>query len=396
MDTSNQSAGLHNFYDVIIIGVGSMGASTCYYLSERGYKILGLEQFDIPHEQGSYTGQSRIIRKAYFEHPDYVPLLIRAYENWKKFEAETGIKLYYRTGLLYAGNPDHIIVKGVKKSAASYDIPLENLKPPSAFERFPQFKIPAGFEILFEPDTGFITPEKAIQLYTKEAIKKGATIHTQEKVLEWKKDGTGVIVITNKNIYRGNKLIITAGAWAGKLVPGLENKIKVTRQFIAWIKPKKLHDYTLHEFPCWMIADNIKPGVYYGFPALPVATFGGPEGLKLAHHYPGMVTDPDNVNRQTINEDVENLKYVLDKYLPGTFDSVLSAKTCLYANSPDEHFIVDKLPGYEDHVTIACGFSGHGFKFVSVIGEILADLATENKTKFPIEFLNAKRFALIS
>jgi len=142
-----------------------------------------------------------------------------------------------------------------------------------------------------------------------------------------------------------------------------------------------------------MIADDLKPSVYYGFPALPVAAFGEPEGLKLAHHYPGTVTDPDNVNRQTNAGDEENLKYVLDKYLPGAFDSVLSAKTCLYANSPDEHFIIDKLPGYEDHVTIACGFSGHGFKFVSVVGEILADLAIEGKTKQPIEFLNAKRFS---
>src|SRR5688572_7171536 len=181
MNTSHQSAGINNFYDIIVIGVGSMGASSCYFLSQRGYKILGLEQFDIPHEQGSYTGQSRIIRKAYFEHPDYVPLLIRAYENWKKFEAETGITLYYRTGLLYAGNPDHIIVKGVKKSAASYKIPLENFNPASVSRLFPQFNIPGGFEILIEPDAGFVTPEKAIQLYLNEAIKKGAAIHTKEK-----------------------------------------------------------------------------------------------------------------------------------------------------------------------------------------------------------------------
>ena len=393
MNTSHQSAGINNFYDIIVIGVGSMGASTCYFLSQRGYKILGLEQFDIPHEQGSHAGQSRIIRKAYFEHPAYVPLLNRAYENWKTFEAETGTTIYHKTGLLYAGKPDQVMLKGVKQSASSYNIPLENFKSAFASKRYPQFNIPAEFEILFEPDAGFVTPEKAIQLYIKEAIKKGAAIHTKEKVLEWKKEGTSVVVSTDKNIYRGNKLIITAGAWAGKMIPGLESKIKITRQFIAWIKPKKIHDYTLDNFPCWMIADDIKPGVYYGFPSLPVATFGGPEGLKLAHHYPGLVTDPDNVNRQTTNEDVENLKYVLNKYLPGTFDSVLTAKTCLYANSPDEHFIIDKLPGYENHVTIACGFSGHGFKFVSVIGEILADLATEDKTSFPIEFLNANRFA---
>jgi len=380
-------------FDVIVIGVGSMGSSTCYFLSQRGHKVLGLEQFDIPHDQGAHAGQSRIIRKVYFEHSDYVPLLNRAYENWKTFEAETGTTIYHKTGLFYAAKPDHILVKGVKQSAALYNIPVENINSASAFKRFPQFNIPSDFEILFEPDAGFVTPEKAIRLYTENAIKKGATIHTNEKVLEWKKEGNAVIVITNKNIYRSNKLIITTGPWAGKMIPGFANKIKITKQFIAWVKPKNWNDYSLNNFPCWMIADDIKPGVYYGFPALPVAAFGPPEGLKLAHHYPGTVTDPDNVNRQTSSEDQESLKYALDKYLPGAFDSFLSAKTCLYANSPDEHFIIDKLPGYEDQVTIACGFSGHGFKFVSVVGEILADLATESKTKQPIEFLNAKRFA---
>ena len=392
MKLKNQKTATTSF-DVIVIGVGSMGASACYFLSQRSYKVLGLEQFDIPHDQGAHAGQSRIIRKAYFEHPNYVPLLQRAYENWKTLEAETGTTIYYRTGLVYFGNPDHPMMKGLKQSASFYDIPLENLNIVSATKRFSQFKIPGNCETLFEQDAGFVTPEKAILLYTGQAIMKGASIHTKEKVLEWKKDGNGIAVTTDKNNYSCRKLIITAGAWAGKIIPGFTGKIKVTRQFLAWVKPKKWNDYTLNNFPCWMIADDIKPGVYYGFPVLPVAVFGGPVGLKLAHHYPGTITDPDQVNRQTTVEDEENLKYVLNKYLPGTFDSVLSAKTCLYANSPDEHFIIDKLPGYEDHVTIACGFSGHGFKFVSVVGEILADLAIEGKTKQSIEFLKAKRFA---
>lgn len=141
-----------------------------------------------------------------------------------------------------------------------------------------------------------------------------------------------------------------------------------------------------------MIADDEKPGIYYGFPALPVSKFGEPQGLKLAHHLPGTITDPDHVNRQTTREEEENLEYVLNKYLPGCFDSVLSTKTCLYANTPDENFIIDHLPGYEKQVTIACGFSGHGFKFVSVAGEILAELSIDGKTTQPIGFLNAKRF----
>src|SRR6185503_9603877 len=321
-------------YDVIVIGVGSMGSSACYYLAGRGYKVLGLEQFDIPNELGSHTGQSRIIRKAYFEHPDYVPLLNGAYENWKDLENETETQIYYRTGLVYFGRPEHELIKGVKLSASLYNIPLETVDASSAAKRFPQFKLPPGFETIFEPDAGFITPEKAITLYKERAKKKGAKIHTNEKVIGWTKDGAGIIVKTEKESYSCDKLIITSGAWTGKFVPGLADKIKVTRQAIVWTQPKKENDFVINNFPCWMIADDQKPGCYYGFPILPVSEFGEPAGLKIAYHYPGLITDPDNVNRQTPTEDKQNLYYLFNKYFPGAFDEEYTFKTCLYANSP--------------------------------------------------------------
>lgn len=382
--TSNTS------FDVIVIGTGSMGASACYHL--KGYKVLGLEQFDIPHDQGSHARQTRIIRKAYFEHPDYVPLLHRAYQNWKSLEEETGEQVYYQTGLVYFGKPDNEMLSGVKRSAAIYDIALDTFNAPTAKERFPPFKIPGNFETLFEPDAGFVTPEKAIKLFAEQAIRNGAEIHTKEKVLEWRKEGGGIVVTTDKNIYHSKKLIISAGAWSGKMIPAMSEKITITRQFIAWIKPKKWDDFTLNNFPCWLLADDEQPGCYYGFPILPERMVDGPVGLKLAHHYPGIETDPDNVNRQTSAEELEDLMYVLNKYLPGTFESLVAAKTCLYSNTPDENFIIDQLPGFEDHVTVACGFSGHGFKFASVVGEILADLAIDGVTKEPIDFLSMKRF----
>lgn len=379
-------------FDVIVMGVGSMGSAACYYLSKRGYNVLGLEQFDISHELGSHTGQSRIIRKAYFEHPDYVPLLEKAYENWKALEKETGQQLYFKTGLLYAGEPANEIIKGVKLAASLYKIELEKLDSKEVANRFSQFSFPENFDVLFEPEAGFLPPEKSIRLYASEAGKNGATIHSNEKVAEWKKDGNNIIIKTDKQTYECNKLIITAGAWAGKMIPGFTDNIKVTRQFIAWIKTKNDEQFALNKFPCWMIGDDDKHGCYYGFPLLDTEQFGPPAGLKLAHHFPSQVTDPDNVNRQTTDEDTENVKYCLNKYLPGVFASVLSTKICLYGNSPDENFIIDQLPGYEENVSIACGFSGHGFKFSSVVGEILADLAIEGKTGLPIQFLNAKRF----
>ena len=369
-----------------------MGSAACYHLAKRGYKVLGLEQFDISHEFGSHAGQSRIIRKAYFEHPDYVPLLERAYQNWKTLEWESEKQVYFKTGLLYAGKPENEIITGVERSAGLYNIDLDELNGLAATDRFPQFKFPEDFEILFEPEAGFLTPEISIRLYGKQAKHYGATIHTNEKVIEWKQEGDSVIIKTGKETYQCNKLVITAGAWAGKMIPGFSNKIKVTRQFVAWVKTKNDEQFTLNKFPCWMIGDDKKHGCYYGFPLLDTEKFGEPAGLKLAHHFPSQITDPDQVNRQATDEDIENVKYCLNKYLPGTFDGVLSTKICLYANSPDENFIIDQLPGYEENVSIACGFSGHGFKFASVVGEILADLAINGKTNFPIEFLNAKRF----
>ena len=379
-------------FDAIVIGVGSMGSATCYYLAKRGYKVLGLEQFDITHEFGSHTGQSRIIRKAYFEHPDYVPLMEKAYENWKQLEDETGEHLYFKTGLLYAGNSNNEIIKGVKLAASLYNIELEQLNKKDVANRFPHFRFPNSFEVLFEPDAGFLPPEKSIRLYADQAKKNGAEIHSHEKVIDWKKEGNDLIVKTDKNSYHCPKLIITAGAWSGKMIPGLSDKIKVTRQFVAWINPKHENMFSLNNFPCWMIGDDDKHGCYYGFPLLDTKQFGEPAGLKMAHHFPAQVTDPDNVNRQTTGEDILNLKYCLDNYIPGVVNGIRSTKICLYGNSPDENFIIDKLPGYEETVSIACGFSGHGFKFASVIGEILADLAMEGKTGLPIGFLSAKRF----
>ena len=383
---------LNNSFDVIVIGVGSMGSATSYYLAKRGYKVLGLEQFDISHEFGSHAGQSRIIRKAYFEHPGYVPLLERAYENWEALEWETGKQVYYKTGLLYAGNPNNEMIKGVERSAGLYNIDLDQMNIAAAADQFPQFKFPDDFEILFEPEAGFITPEKAIRLYASQAKKNGAAIHSNEKVIDWKKDKNIILLKTDKQTYQCDKLIITAGAWAGKMIPGLADKIKVTRQFVAWIKTKNDDQFQLNKFPCWMISDDLKHGCYYGFPLLDTEKFGEPGGLKLAHHFPNEVTDPDKVDRLTTEKDIQNLNYCLNKYLPGVFDSILHTKICLYANSPDENFIIDKLPGYEENVSIACGFSGHGFKFASVVGEILADLAIEGRSDLPIEFLNAKRF----
>lgn len=378
-------------FDVIVIGVGSMGSAACAFLAQRGHKVLGLEQFTIPHDQGSHAGQSRIIRKAYFEHPDYVPLLRRAYDSWAQLLQQTGADIYHRTGIVYFGRPDHDTMKGIKTSSALYNIPVEKLPPGESQKRFPLFHIPADFETLFEPDAGFVTPERAVLLYTELALKNGAVIRTSEKVNTWKQEADQVTVHTDKGVYTGSKLVITAGSWASKVIPTLGTGLKVTRQLLAWVNPEAWDVFLPGNFPCWFIEDPER-GMYYGFPLLPAATFGGPTGLKLAHHKPGETVDPDHVDRSLPADAEENIRYILSKYLPAANGAILSIRSCLYTYTSDEHFIIDHLPGSSKRVTIACGFSGHGFKFVSVVGEILADLAIKGKTDLPVEFLQLKRF----
>jgi sarcosine oxidase len=379
-------------FDVIVVGVGSMGSATCYYLAKQGVKVLGLEQFDIPHELGSHGGQSRIIRKAYFEHPDYVPLLERAYQNWRELEAHTGASIYTKTGLLYFGKPDHPLMTGMHLSADKYHIKVDSLSNEEVKKKHPQFNIPDGFEKMIEPDAGFVTPERAILLYTQMALQQGAIIKTKEKLSTWKKSAEGIEINTSSGTYTAKKIIFTAGPWTSKLIPGLADQLKVTRQMIAWVKPRNWKLFELGKMACWTIADDVKPGIFYGFPILPVEKFGGPIGLKLAYHYHGPISDPDTINRMPTAEDESILTYVLNKYMPDSYESTHVIKSCMYTNTPDENFILDFVPGYDQDVLIAAGFSGHGFKFASVVGEIMSDLAIKGKTIQPIGFLNAKRF----
>jgi len=207
----------------------------------------------------------------------------------------------------------------------------------------------------------------------------------------WKKEGSSITVITNRNVYRADRLIICAGAWSGKIIPSIPATLKVTKQIVGWMKPKKWNDFLLGNFPCWFLSDD-DGTLFYGFPILPAKDFGGPVGLKLAMHKIGAEVNPDDVDRNIQQEDEEILRNILKKYMPEAAGSTLTLKSCLYTNSEDEDFIIDHLPGYDGKVTIACGFSGHGFKFASVIGEILADLAVKGKTDLPIEFLRLSRF----
>jgi sarcosine oxidase len=380
-------------YDVIVIGVGSMGAATCYYLAKKGKRVLGLEQFEIPHENGSHAGQSRIIRKAYFEHPDYVPLLEKAYRNWADIEKVAQTRLFHRTGLLYAGDPTSPLLTGTRASARRYNIPLEEI-PATARKRFPQFNVHADFDMIFEPDAGFLLPERAVLTFAQLALQAGARLYTRQRILRWSLEANKVVVETATEKFSSDKLVITAGAWAGELLPDWKSKLNVTRQVVAWFQPHDWHTFSLGRMPCWLLAPPELPGAFYGFPILPAQEMGGPLGLKVAYHYPGNTTHPDHVDRTHTHAEEQQLAAAVDQFLPGGRLQTLSIKTCLYTNTPDEHFIIDFVPHTNQRVVMAAGFSGHGFKFAAGLGETLADLAIHEGTDEPIDFLSLARFRI--
>lgn len=373
-------------FDAIVIGVGSMGAPTCYELAKRGLKVLGIEQFGIVHDRGSHSGQTRIIRKAYFEHPDYVPLLERAYLNWKEIEQIRDVKIYHETGLLYMGEEDGEIINGVLDAADEYQIPVEEWDEDSLAEMFPDIRMSGDHIALYEPEAGYLDVPTAIKAYTDAAMKHHAAIHVSERVLGWIEENGVIIVTTDKSTYECKKLIITAGAWAHDWI-GKHAVLNVTRQVLAWmtIPPKTLHK----SIPCWLTERADSQGSFYGFP---YAQDGRYLGYKLGIHYPGLTISPDQLSSDVSADEIAILEKHLKKMLPGVSMNVSATATCMYTNTIDEDFIIDFMPETSGNILVAAGFSGHGFKFSSVIGEILADLATDGTTALPIDFLSFDRF----
>lgn len=372
-------------FDVIVIGLGAMGSSACHHLARRGVRVLGLEQFDIPNAMGSSHGASRMIRMAYYEHPDYVPLLRRAYELWDELEAISGQKLLYRTGGLYMGPRDGEIVGGAIRSAREHQLPHEVLEQDEIRKRFPQFQIPESWVGLMEPEAGFLLPERVIATYAQTALRAGAELRGRETVVEWNADSHGVRVQTNKAEYHANHLIFCGGPWSGKLLRNLGVELTVTRQVLGWVWPRDPDSFALGRLPVWAL-DHLDGTIHYGFPMT-----NDVPGFKLAHHAPGPLTDANHVARDPQPGDEETFRLILRTMIPAADGPLLSMKVCLYTNTPDGHFIIDRHPSHE-RVTLACGFSGHGFKFASVVGEIVADLAMNGSTKLAAQFLRVDRF----
>lgn len=373
-------------YDAIVIGLGGHGAAAAYHLARRGRRVLGLEQFAPLHEQGSSHGLTRIIRLAYHEHPSYVPLLRRAYQLWHELEAEAGEQLLITTGALEGGPGDGATFLGSLEAADLHDLPHEVLEASDLERRYGFANLDPATRAVLQPDGGFLLAEETMRAHHEAAIRHGAELRFDEPVAGWDPIGEdGVRVRTAHGTVEADRLVVCAGAWIRELVPALGGLALPERQVLAWFTPLQADAFAADRFPVFLI--DVEGGKhYYGFP-----THAG-HGLKLGwyHHFREPI-EPGDPDRSTRTDDEAALRHFVERYLPGAAGPTEMLRACIFTNTPDEHFIIDHLPD-APQVTVASACSGHGYKFASVVGEILADLATTGETAHDIGLFRFERF----
>jgi len=372
-------------YDVIVMGVGGMGSATLYALARRGTKVCGIEQFGVAHDQGSSHGDTRIIRKAYFEHPDYVPLLHRAYELWAELEEAGGAELFTQCGFLSVGQPDADSIQGLETCYSAHDMPHERLVTADIESRFPQMTPDPGAVGFFDPMGGYLRVEDCVVQHIEQARAAGAELLTEAPIVSWDPIDDGVVVRTADTDITARRLVMATGAWAAAELERLGIAIQIWRKVLFWYGTPAPGPFLADSFPTFFVEKDY--GHFYGFPSV------DDKGVKVAEHLAVTpIDDPAAVERALLPEDEPPVQ----RFLSETFPTVLPGHTdhavCMYTMTPDGNFVIDRHP-LHPQVVIVGGFSGHGFKFASVVGEIAADLALEGATRHPIEFLGVGRFA---
>ncbi len=371
-------------YDVVVAGLGAMGSAALFHLARRGVNVLGLDQFAPPHTQGSSHGETRVIREAYFEHPSYVPLVQRAYELWGELERLSGEQLYVRTGGVMIGRPESAVLSGSVRSAEEHGLAYELLESAEINRRFPGLHPDPHMAGVLEPRAGILFPEMCVAAHLNLAMKAGAQVRTNEKLHQWSEDPTGVMLQTAHGIFHTRRLVIASGAWMGSLVPELRGRLQVERQVLLWFKA---HDPDL--FVPGILPIHLweyeKDRMFYGFPDLG-------SGVKVAFHHQGEGTNAITADRNVRASDISRMRTLLQRYLPEANGSFLRGTVCLYTNTPDGHFILDRLPS-NPNVIVASPCSGHGFKFASAVGEVLANFALDQMPAFDLSLFRLGRFA---
>ena len=370
-------------FEAIVVGIGGMGSAALFHLARRGVGVLGIEPNGIAHDRGSSHGQTRIIRKAYFEHPAYVPLVERSYTGWAELEALSGEQLLQQTGLLTVGRADSDVIEGTLRSAGEHSLAIESLNPDDLQRRFPMFRANEEMIGLWEEDAGFLHVEACVRTYIEQATACGATLALGEAVESWKSTEAGVTVTTQSGRYGADRLILCAGPWTTGLIPGSHLLIEVRRKVMLWFDAPDERFHVGHGFPVFCF--DTPGGFFYGFPALANGL------LKVGEHSGGQpLPDPDQIDRSLRPEDQTPVVEFLREHVPDVGPEVRAHSVCMYSMTPDEHFIVDFVPD-TPNVIVAAGFSGHGFKFAPVIGSVLADLAQQGRTDESVDFLSAAR-----
>lgn len=378
--------------DVIVLGVGAMGAAACWQLAERGRRVIGLEQFGCAHDRGSSHGESRIIRRSYFEHPDYVPLLDRAYEMWARLEVRPAEHLFHRVGVLMMGPSGGAVIQGVERAAAAHD-QLRILRGSSRDWELcegchhPGFRLAPGHVALFEPDAGYLEVEKSVAAMVRRAEAGGAMIRCHETVLNWKASSAGVEVETDCGRYAADRLVITAGAWSARRLNLPKLRFEVLRRVQLWfptfpVVTEPGGGVELLDYPAFCVDEEDR--FFYGVPS--------PDRpmMKVALHTGrDVVDDPGNVDRSLRPGEADVVEDFVRRTLCGVMPRAVEHSVCMYTMSADGHFVIDVHPEHSN-VAFAAGFSGHGFKFAPVIGSILADLALTGATAEPIGFLRLR------
>lgn len=361
-------------FDTIVLGLGGMGAAASLACAQRGQRVLGLEQFQLGHNQGSSHGQSRIIREVYFEHPAYVPLAQQAFKLWEEIELQAEINLLTRCRCANIGIQSSDIIQGVQQAAHQHQLAIETWSAAELRKQMPAVRVPDDMLAVVEQEAGWLQVEDSVRSMLTLARQHGAELHDLEKVKKWMSTDRHVEVVTDKESYSADSLIITAGPWAGQELAELGLPLRLMRQMQLWFTPpaqSSMH-FKKQRFPIFIM--DTPEGHFYGIPSE-----AGP-GVKIAQHYGAPELNlPEEVDRNFHENDLQMVRPFLRQYLPALDDAPLASyAACIYTLTPDRHFVVDLHPRHRN-VAIACGFSGHGFKFAPVIGRMLADLLTQTE-----------------
>ncbi|MEO8450734.1 MAG: N-methyl-L-tryptophan oxidase [Gemmatimonadota bacterium] len=369
-------------YDIAVVGLGAMGSMAALEGTRRGLAVIGFDRFSPPHALGSSHGLTRIIREAYAEGTGYVPLVHRAYERWAELERTSGRRLFTSTGGLMVGRPEWPLVAGALRSAVAYGLAHEELPASELMRRFPAFRIPADFMGLFEPRAGILDPEAGIDIALGLARQGGADLHMNEPVSSWDA-GDRITIVTERGSYTADRLVLSAGAWMSTPMAQLDVPLSPTRQVMFWFRPQRNPEqFAVGRFPVFMF-EWTHDRIIYGFP-------DQGDGFKFGIHYEGTPSDPNTVDRRVSAADENAVRPMLERFFPDAAGPAIRSAVCLYTNTQDEHFVLDRHPA-DDRVVVCSACSGHGYKFAPVLGEILVDLATGTESGFDLSAFRIDR-----